>query len=369
MGQNTFNVDVCIVGAGPSGALLGLLLAKNGVSTLVLERTSGKSPEFRGEHISAETEGILTELGLFDKIEEKGLLRMKKVEYIVQNRVIKEIAPRGDEEHVGIHVPQAHLMSTIIQEAKHYKQHFQILFNAKATGLIQDDHLRYCGVKATLNQTEVTINCSVVTGADGRFSTVRKLANIPVEFFQHGYDVLWAKITALFEWKPTVRMLLVNDAQLALFTQTGGFVQIGWNIEKGSFSELKKAPFRDFIQPLVENVPELKKTVERELHTWNDLISLDVFSSKSPTWVKDGLMIIGDAAHTMTPTAAIGINTGMIDAYVLAPLLSRAIKTRQFDKETLSEFEVLRRDKVELLQEQQIIIEKSYKENFNGVVL
>ena len=129
MDNKVVNVDVCIVGAGPSGALLSYLLAKNGVTTMIIERTRN-TPAFRGEHISAETEDILKEHQLFHKIEEKGLLRMDKVEFFDHGQVIKTITPQKDEEHVGIHVPQAHLISTIIEEAAKY-DHFNHMVKQK----------------------------------------------------------------------------------------------------------------------------------------------------------------------------------------------------------------------------------------------
>ena len=89
-----------------------------------------------------------------------------------------------------------------------------------------------------------------MSAADGRFSTVRKLAKIPYEKIKHGYDLLWARIPAPQTWEPTVRMALVNHDQLALFTQEGGFVQIGWNIPEGSFPELKKQSFTPFVNQI-----------------------------------------------------------------------------------------------------------------------
>lgn len=363
MDEKVVHVDVCIVGAGPSGALLGYLLAKNGVSTVVIERTTGNAPEFRGEHVSYETENILKEHNLFAKVEEKGLLRMKRVEFIDHGNVVKTVTPQTTEEHVGIHVPQSHLISTILEEAVKFGS-YHLMLSTKATGLIQSDNGAYCGVKAIKGKEEWTINCSIVIGADGRYSTVRKLANIPVRIINHGYDVLWAKIPAPKGWEPTVRMLVSDNQQLALFTQTGGVIQIGWNIKEGTFPQLKKQPIGLFLKPLLENFPELHDILIQHLKSWKDFVFLDVFSSKSPTWVKDGLVIIGDAAHTMTPTGAVGINAGMKDAYVLASILTNAVKTNQFNKDILSEFELVRRQIVDLIQEEQISKEESFVSNF-----
>jgi len=59
--------DVCIVGAGPGGALLGYLLAKKGISTIVLERHKGIDKEFRGEHLNQDGEQVLKNMVFMTK--------------------------------------------------------------------------------------------------------------------------------------------------------------------------------------------------------------------------------------------------------------------------------------------------------------
>lgn len=366
--ENVIQVDVCIVGAGPSGAFLGYLLAKAGVKTCLIERSGGNTPPFRGEHINAETEKMLKENGLFEIVEKKGLLRMSKVEFIQDGHVIKEILPGINEDHVGIHVPQTHLLSTMMDAASEFNN-FTLMLNTKAVDLIQDNHGFYCGVKTKKGQEEHLIKCSVVVGADGRYPTIRRLAEIPVETASHGYDVLWAKVPAPYNWEPVIKNMLTNHHQLALYTQTRGFVQIGWNIPKGTYTEIRKTSLNQFVIPLVENIPELRATLKEHLKSWKDIVLLDVFNSKSPSWVKDGLVMIGDAAHTLTPTNAVGINAAMKDAYVLAPIVVDAIRAKDFSKDVLFEFEDIRRAEVELLLTEQIQVEKSYARNFKEYMM
>jgi 2-polyprenyl-6-methoxyphenol hydroxylase-like FAD-dependent oxidoreductase len=355
--------DVCIVGGGPAGTLLGFLLAKSGVSTIILERASGVNRKFRGEHINSETEAILKEHRLFEKIDELGILKMKKVEFFAGKHIVQTITPSTDEDHVGIHVPQVHLLSAINQESEQYKN-YRLLYNTKVTELMQDEHGVYTGVKAIRDGQEIMITSSVVVGADGRYSTVRKLAKIPTIEMTHGYDVLWAKIPAPAGWEPTTRMVLVNGHQLALFTLTGGFIQIGWNIEEGSFPSLRKQSLQPFLEPLIESFPELKELVLEHLHTWNNFVPLKVQSSRSETWVKDGLIIIGDAAHTMTPTGAIGINCGMKDAHVLAPILTKALLEKNITSQRMKIFEEARKTEIKEQQEMQMKQEASFSEKF-----
>ncbi|MEH7225295.1 FAD-dependent monooxygenase [Bacillus sp. JJ1566] len=358
--------DVCIVGGGPAGALLGYLLAKKGISTIVVERTSGNEREFRGEHINAETEAILKEHHLFDKIEELGLLKMKKVEYLYGSNIVKSITPTMDD-HVGIHIPQPHILTAISNEAAQFPN-YQLLLNTSVTELIQDEKENYTGVKAKQNGHEINISSRVVVGTDGRYSTVRKLADIAASEETHGYDVLWAKIPAPTGWEPSTKMVLVDGHQLALFTQTGGMIQIGWNIEEGTFAALRKQPLEPFLEPLLTSFPELEPIVREHIQSWKNFVCLKVFSSRAETWVKDGLVILGDAAHTMTPTAAIGVNCAIKDAHVLAPILEQALIDGELSETRLKEFETARRAEIEQQQKMQFEKEESFKDNFLEVV-
>jgi 2-polyprenyl-6-methoxyphenol hydroxylase-like FAD-dependent oxidoreductase len=344
--------DVCIVGAGPAGALLGYVLARNGISTVLLERHGGLEKEFRGEHLNADAEQILKKYGLFEKIEERGILSMEKVEYFEGNRLIKSVLPARGMSHVGIHFPHSHLLNVLIEESLKYK-HYQLMMDTKLTELMQDEHGSYIGVKANKRGKDITISSSVVVGADGRYSTVRKLADIPTKIIRHGYDVLWAKIPSPARWEPTIRMALVNNHQLALFTQAGGFVQIGWNIPQDSFSTLVKQPFEPFIKRLLDAFPELTESVRQHIRSWKDFVYLKVQSSRSETWVKDGLMIIGDAAHTMSPTGAIGVSLAMQDADAAAQVIQAVLAQGDSSAKFLHAFEQVRRKEVEKQQELQ----------------
>ncbi|MFJ6207483.1 FAD-dependent monooxygenase [Lysinibacillus sp. NPDC092081] len=354
-----YQADVCIVGAGPGGALLSHLLAKKGLSVILLEQNAALGQAFRGEHLNEEGEAVLKSHQLFEAVEELGILRMGKLEYYADGRAIKTILPNGAIGHLGIHVPQANLLKGILQETKHFP-HFSCFLNTKVTKLIVDSLGRYTGVIASRDGETIEISSQLIIGADGRYSTIRKQANIEIQKHKHGFDLLWAKIPAPQGWEPSIKMALIGDKQLSLFTQVGGFIQIGWNIDQGSFPQLRKKAFTPFIQQLLEQFPELSDTVNEHIRSWQDFVLLDVFSSHCDCWGTKGLALLGDAVHTMTPTGAFGLNSALKDADCLASLLN---------KETLAHFNVhdfqqMREQAIEEVLATQIEKEQTFAANF-----
>lgn len=359
-----FRTDVCIVGAGPAGALLGFILASQGISTILIERYGRVEKPFRGEHLNSDAVQILKKYKLFDIMKECGILAMKRVEYFYQHKRIKTIPLDMEEGNVSIHFPHGHLLHVLIEESMKY-ENYKLLMNTTLTDLIENKEEKYMVVKAQNGGENITIYCSCVIGADGRYSTVRKLAEIPTEIIKHGYDVLWAKIPAPPNWEPTIRMAMVNDKQLSLFTQTGGFIQIGWNIEEGAYFHLVNQPFEPFISQLLDAFPELSQTVRQHIQSWKDFVNLRVQSCRCRTWVRDRLVIIGDAAHTMSPTGAIGVSAALKDADILSGILVESIQQNDFSSSRLKDFEMCRREEIELQQALQFEQENSFKENFN----
>lgn len=354
-----YKTDVCVVGAGPGGALLAYLLAKQNVSVILLERHQKIAKAFRGEHLNEEGEAILKKHGLFSHVEKLGVLAMESLEYWENGNLIKSIYPEPEVGHLGIHVPQAHLLKVLIEEAEKFP-YFTLMTNTRVVDLLINDNARIYGVKALHEGREIRIESQLTVGADGRYSTVRKKAGIEVTNKKHGYDLLWARIPAPDNWAPSIKMALIDGYQLSLFTQAKGFLQIGWNIEEGSFPELRKQSFTTFLDKLIKAFPVLEDTVKENIKSWNDFVLLDVHSNFSENWGKNGVAFLGDAVHTMTPTGAFGLNSAMKDADCLAQIITPE-RINQLD---LMQCESERKKEIVKLQAIQIEKEKNFATQF-----
>lgn len=358
------HADVCIVGAGPGGALLGYLLAARGISVILLERHGHIDKEFRGEHLNTQGEQILKQYGLYDKVREAGLLLMERVEYFQHGQIIKTIQPAPGEQHTGIHVPQKHLLQVLLEQSLKFPN-YELMMNTTVTDLIRDEQHGYVnGVKVRHEGQDMMIHSQIVIGTDGRYSSVRKLAGIHADIVKHGFDLLWARIPAPTNWPPTVRMALAQNAQLSLFSQEGGYIQVGWNIPQDTYPQLRKTPFEPFVRALTEAFPELTPIVEQHIRSWEDFVLLKVQSCVCDTWVQDGLVIMGDAAHTFSPTGAIGVNSAMQDANVLAPIIIDALATHNLSANRLKAFEQARRAETAAELDSQFVKEAAFREQF-----
>ncbi|MCG7377064.1 FAD-dependent monooxygenase [Paenibacillus sp. ACRSA] len=365
--NQTLTVDVCIVGAGPGGALLSNLLNRQGISTALIERQPHLHKSFRGELLNTDGEAILNKHGLYSIIAERGALPLEEIQYWEDGKIIKTIFPSNEVSHVGIHVPQDHLLEIIVSQSQQQEQnHEHILFNTIMTGILRDKTGKPVGINIRQNGVPSSIEASIIVGADGRYSAVRKHSGMIPLIRKHGYDLLWARIPAPVGWEPAVRMASMDGQQLALFSQFGGYVQIGWNIPQGSYSKLRELPFTPFVQKLVTAFPCLADSVKAHIQTWSDFVLLSVESSYSETWTQDNIVLIGDAAHTMTPTGAFGLNAALEDADMLAELLTRMAQDQFASMKPLQELQSLRGDKVKQQLARQIEMEVSFQQRYES---
>lgn len=317
----------CIVGGGPAGAILGLLLARRGVRVTLLEMHHDFDREFRGDTVHPSTLEILDQIGLAERVHE---LRHSKVSAPTLLTTSGSFTP-WDLSRLKTKYPyilmvhQKDLLALVTQEAKKYSG-FKLLMGANVTDLIREEGV-VRGVRYQTSDGVHELRALLTVGADGRFSRVRHLAGIEPVRTSPPMDVLWFRLPHLQQGD-----IEAPGGAFAGFARghiLGGFDrkdywQAAFVIAKGSYQELRAEGIGGLRRRIVEIEPRLARHVE-SLTEWQQVSLLSVESSRCPRWCAPGVLLIGDAAHAMSPVGGLGINYAVQDAVVTANLLTKPL--------------------------------------------
>lgn len=316
----------CIAGGGPAGAMLALLLARRGVRVTLLEMHHDFDREFRGDTVHPSTLEILDQIGLAERVHE---LRNSKVSAPTLLTTRGPFTP-FDLSRLKTKYPyilmvhQKDLLTLLTEEAKKYPG-FQLLMGANVTDLIREDGV-VRGVRYQTDDGVHELRALLTVGADGRFSRVRHLAGIDSVRTSPPMDVLWFRLPHLPEDIDAPGGAFGGFARghiLGRFDRKN-YWQAALVIAKGSYPSLREEGIEGLRRRIVEIEPRLAKHVE-SLTDWHQVSLLSVESSRCPQWCAPGLLLIGDAAHAMSPVGGVGINYAVQDAVVAANLLTKPL--------------------------------------------
>jgi len=314
----------CIVGGGPAGMMLGFLLARTGVRSVVLEKHGDFLRDFRGDTVHPSTLDVMDELGLLDEF-----LKLPHQEVSrVSAQFGEERVQVADFSHLPVRcrfialMPQWDFLDFLAAHGKRYPA-FTVLMRAEATGLIEEGG-KVVGVHATVDGKPQEIRADLVVGADGRHSTVRVGAGFDVKVLGAPMDVLWFRLTHKLTDKAET-MGRFDRGSILVMLDRGDYWQCAYVISKGSAGALKAAGIETFRAKIAELMPFVADRVH-ELATVDDLKLLTVGVERLDKWWKPGVLCIGDAAHTMSPIGGVGVNIAVQDAVAAANILANPLK-------------------------------------------
>jgi 2-polyprenyl-6-methoxyphenol hydroxylase-like FAD-dependent oxidoreductase len=314
-------VDCCIAGGGPAGVVLGLLLARQGVSVLLLEAHENFDRDFRGDTVHPSTVALLEQIGLLDKLLALPHAAMLDFPFHYPDGSISPPPTERDRARQphSYQVPQHLLLDMLVGEARRYPT-FRVAMGARVDDLLHDGGV-VCGVRYTAADGKHEVGASLVVGADGRFSKVRQLARNPLLGHGEPMDVLWFRLPkTASDPKRAAGLYLGAEGQLVVMDRPDGW-QVGYVFAKGAYRRLRTAGLEALHRSVVDQAGWLADRIGT-LQDWRQTSLLSVDAGRVERWYVPGLLLIGDAAHVMTPVGGVGINYAVQDAVVAANILS-----------------------------------------------
>ena len=355
--NDSLKARCCIVGGGPAGMMLGLLLARMGVDTVLLEKHADFFRDFRGDTIHPSTLDIMYELGVLDEF-----LRLPHQELQeLAGQIGTDTVTIADFRHSPTRckflalMPQWDFLDFLKQHAVRYSG-FRLFMEAEATDLIEDGGV-VAGVRAKTPKGPLEIRADLVVGADGRHSVVRERAGLPMEDLGAPMDVMWMRISR-HPNDPGQTFGHVEPGRMLILLNREGYWQAAFAIRKGDADRIRQKGLEVFRGEIERIEPFLRGRLD-ELRDWNDVKLLTVTVDRLTQWSRPGLVCIGDAAHAMSPIGGVGINLAIQDAVATANILGPVLVERAPSPAELSRVQSRRRFPTRATQRLQVAIQNN----------
>jgi 2-polyprenyl-6-methoxyphenol hydroxylase-like FAD-dependent oxidoreductase len=349
----------CIVGGGPGGAMLALLLARRGVNITLLEMHQDFDREFRGDTIHPSTMEILDQIGLADKLHKIPHTKVSGPTLQFANGPFRpfDLGRLKTRFPYILMVPQSRFLEFLTHEAAQYP-HFKLRMHAQAQQLlVEENGVR--GVRYLASDGPHEIRARLTVGADGRFSLLRKLAGIEPDKTSPPMDVLWFRLPKL-PGEPEVSGGAfggIGRGRIFVLLERNEYWQAGLVFPKGQYQELRAKGVEAVRQSLAEAEPRFAKHAEA-LTDWRQFTLLSVESSRCALWHKPGLLLIGDAAHVMSPVGGVGINYAIQDAVEAANVLTAPLLAGKVSDRDLAEVQKRREFPTRVIQRMQALMQQ-----------
>lgn len=353
----------CIVGAGPAGAMLALLLARKGVEVTLLEEHMDFARDFRGDTVHPSTMEVLEQIGLADRV----LQLQHNKTTAMEIETSQGIAASIDFKHLKTRypyitlIPQVHFLECITEATKRYPN-FRLIMGARAEKLIEEDGYVH-GVQYRATDGWHELRAALTVGADGRFSRIRKLAAFEPVKSSPPMDVLWFKLPrqANDPGRSGGRLGL-GKGHLLVLLDRGDEWQIGYTIIKGGYQQIKAAGLERLREDIGKVLPAFVERMQA-ITEWKQISVLSVESSLLKRWYRPGLLLIGDAAHVMTPVGGVGINYAIQDAVAAANILAENLRKGRVPTSDLARVQRRRELPTRLIQGFQRLLQKQILTN------
>jgi 2-polyprenyl-6-methoxyphenol hydroxylase-like FAD-dependent oxidoreductase len=346
----------CIVGCGPAGAMLGLLLARSGIDVLVLEKYPDFLRDFRGDTIHPSTLQVLDELGLgaaFARLPQQKTTSLTLVTDAGTTTLGDLTALPGRFRYISM-VPQWDFLNFLTGVAAGCPG-FRLRREAEAFDILVEDGV-VRGVRYRTADGIREVRAPLTVACDGRHSAVRRAAGLRAVDFGAPMDALWYRVRKE-ESDPSGTFGRLAPGRLFPMIDRRTYWQGAYVMPKGAFPQLKARGIGALHAELRRYLPFLGDRVE-EIRGWDDVGFLEVRVDRLERWYRDGLLCLGDAAHAMSPIGGVGINLAIQDAVAAANVLVRPLRAGTLSRRHLAAVQRRRRYPTVMTQRLQLLMQR-----------
>ena len=354
MGED--ETDLCIVGGGPAGMVAGLLFARAGVRTTVLEKHADFLRDFRGDTVHPSTLRIFHELGLLDRLLERPHDKVPGIGVWVGRRhyEVADLSSFDPRWNFIAMMPQWEFLDFVADAAREYP-HFSLLMEAEAVGLVREQG-RVSGVRYRTDGQERIIRARLVLASDGRRSVLRGEAGLAVEDLGAPMDVFWFR-TPKVRTSANQTTGVFGPGRIIALIDRGEYWQCAFVFAKGEAERVRERGLETFKEEVARRAPMVAAEIGA-IASWDDVKLLSVSLDRLSTWHQPGLLVIGDAAHAMSPVGGVGINVAIQDAVAAANILAGPMARGENPDPLLDTVEKRRLPAVRMVQTAQRAVQK-----------
>jgi 2-polyprenyl-6-methoxyphenol hydroxylase-like FAD-dependent oxidoreductase len=336
--------------------VLSLLLARRGVRVVLLEAHEDFDRDFRGDTLHPSVLELMDELGLAERLHE---FRHSKIHtgtfmtgagsfQLADFRRLKTRYP------YIMMLPQKEFLAFVVEEARRYPS-FELRMGARVEGLIEEGGA-VRGVRYEERGGTRELRATLTVGADGRGSRVRHLGGFEMRKTSPPMDILWFRVPRTPS-DPEGGVAFFGGGHGLVMLDRGEQWQAAYVILKGSYSQARAAGVDALRRSLARIMPQFAERFDG-LKDWKQVSMLSVESSRVKRWHRPGLLLVGDAAHVMSPVGGVGINYAIQDAVVAANVLAEPLKSGTLNEADLAEVQRQREWPTRLIQALQAQIQK-----------
>ena len=317
--RRSLAVQCCIVGGGPAGMMLGYLLGRAGIKTVVLEKHADFFRDFRGDTVHPSTMQVMLELGLLDdflKIPHQQLTQMQGMFGSTPVQIADLSRLNTACPFIAL-MPQWDFLNFLDTKGARFPG-LQVLKSTEATELVRNG-ARITGIVAATPQGPLHISADLTVACDGRHSILREQAGLKIEDIGAPIDVLWFRVGKRKTDSDGIFARL-HRGQMMVTIDRDDYWQCAYVIAKGKIDDIKAREIDAFRENVVSLVPILRDHID-DVKSWDDVKLLTVRIDRLTQWALPGLLCIGDAAHAMSPVGGVGVNLAVQDAVAAANIL------------------------------------------------